>query len=49
MPIASLTRFSVPLDTDQSSSNQGLLMPKLPYRFRVILVDFGIGGAQQQN
>ena len=45
MPIASLSRFSVPLDTDQSSSNQGLLMPKLPYRFRVVLVDFGVGGA----
>jgi len=45
MPIASLNRFSVPLDTDQSASNQGLLMPKLPFRFRVILVDFGVGGA----
>ena len=45
MPIASLSRFSVPLDTDQSASNQGLLMPKLPYRFRVVLVDFGVGGA----
>ena len=45
MPIASLSRFSVPLATDQSASNQGLLMPKLPYRFRVVLVDFGVGGA----
>ena len=45
MPIASLSRFSVPLDTDQSASNQGLLMPKLPYRFRVTLVNFGVGGA----
>jgi hypothetical protein len=45
MPIASLSRFSVPLDTDQSSSSQGLLMPKLAYRFRVTLVDFGVGGA----
>jgi hypothetical protein len=45
MPIASLSRFSVPLATDQSASNQGLLMPKLPYRFRVTLVDFGAGGA----
>jgi len=45
MPIASLSRFSVPLATDQSASNQGLLMPKLPYRFRVTLVDFGVGGA----
>lgn len=45
MPIASLTRFSVPLNTDQSASSQGLLMPKLQYRFRVTLVDFGVGGA----
>lgn len=45
MPIASLSRFSVPLDTDQSSASQGLLMPKLAYRFRVTLVDFGVGGA----
>lgn len=45
MPIASLSRFSVPLATDQSASNQGLLMPKLPYRFRVTIVDFGVGGA----
>ena len=45
MPIASLSRFSVPLDTDQSSSSQGLLMPKLTYRFRVTLIGFGVGGA----
>lgn len=45
MPIASLLRFSVPLDTDVSSSNQGLLMPKLTYRFRVTLVSFGVRGA----
>jgi hypothetical protein len=45
MPIASLSRFSVPLDTDQSSASQGLLMPKLMYRFRVTLVNFGVGGA----
>jgi len=44
MPIASLSRFTVPLNTDQSASNQGLLMPKLPYRFRVTLFDFGVGG-----
>lgn len=44
MPIASLSRFTVPLNTDQSASNQGMLMPKLPYRFRVTLFDFGVGG-----
>lgn len=42
MAIASLSRFTVPLSTDQSSSNQGLLMPKLKYRFRVTLNNFGV-------
>ena len=47
MPIASLSRFSVPvnLSTDQGSNSQGLLMPKLPYRFRVTLYGFGVSGA----
>jgi hypothetical protein len=44
MPVSSLTRFTVPLTTDQSSSNQGLLMPKLKYRFRVTLDNFGVAG-----
>lgn len=42
MAIASLTRFTVPLASDQSASTQGLLMPKLKYRFRVTLENFGI-------
>lgn len=42
MPISSLSRISVPLATDQSSSAQGLLMPKLQYRFRVNFINFGI-------
>ena len=44
MPIASLNRFTVPLSTDQSSAVQGLLMPKLKYRFRVTLDSFGVAG-----
>lgn len=44
MPIASLNRFTVPLSTDQSSPNQGMLMPKLKYRFRVTLDGFGVAG-----
>jgi len=44
MPISSLNNFSVPLGKDgNSANNQGLLMPKLPYRFRVRLVNFGLG------
>ena len=41
MSIASLTKFTVPLASDQSSSTQGLLMPKLKYRFRVMFENFG--------
>ena len=44
MPIASLNRFTVPLSTNQSSNTQGLLMPKLRYRFRVTLDGFGVSG-----
>jgi hypothetical protein len=32
----------VPLASDQSASNQGLIMPKLSYRFRVICDTFGV-------
>jgi hypothetical protein len=45
MPIASLNRFTVPLSTNQSSNTQGLLMPKLKYRFRVTFDSFGVAGA----
>jgi hypothetical protein len=33
--------MTVPLASDQSASDQGLLMPKLKYRFRVIFENFG--------
>jgi hypothetical protein len=42
MAIASLNKFTVPLATNQSSPNQGLLMPKLKYRFRAIFENFGV-------
>jgi hypothetical protein len=42
MAVASLTKFTVPLATDQSASAQGLLMPKLSYRFRVSFQGFGV-------
>jgi hypothetical protein len=41
MAIASLSKFTVPLATDQSASAQGMLMPKLKYRFRVMFENFG--------
>jgi len=34
--------MTTPLATDQSGSSQGLLMPKLKYRFRAIFENFGV-------
>lgn len=42
MSVSSLTRMTTPLATDQSGSSQGLLMPKLKYRFRAIFENFGV-------
>ena len=41
MAISSLSKFTVPLASDQSASSQGMLMPKLKYRFRVMFENFG--------
>jgi len=43
MPITSLNNFGVPLD----GGNQVLLMPKLKYRFRVTLLNFGAEAATE--
>ena len=42
MAVSSLQRMTVPLASDQSASAQGLLMPKLKYRFRVMFENFGV-------
>ena len=42
MAVSSLQRMTVPLASDQSSSTQGLLMPKLKYRFRVMFESLGV-------
>ena len=42
MAVSSLSRMTVPLASDQSQSTQGLLMPKLKYRFRVVFENFGV-------
>lgn len=42
MAISTLSKLTVPLDSSASSSSQGLLMPKLQYRFRVTLENFGV-------
>lgn len=42
MAVATLTRFTVPVASDQSAQSQGLLMPKLKYRFRISFENFGV-------
>ena len=42
MSTASLTKLTVPLASDQSNSAQGLLMPKLKFRFRVTFLNLGV-------
>ena len=42
MAISTLSKITVPLASDASASTQGLLMPKLQYRFRVTLENFGV-------
>jgi len=41
MATSSLTKMTVPLANDQSSPTQGLIMPKLKYRFRVSFQNLG--------
>jgi hypothetical protein len=48
MAVASLTKFTVPLATDQSASAQGLLMPKLKYRFRASFEGFGVSNPKSE-
>ena len=42
MATSSLNKFTVPLSTNQSATAQGLLMPKLKFRFRVTFENFGV-------
>jgi len=48
MAISTLLNLTVPLANDTSASSQGLLMPKLQYRFRVTLENFGVSGDTQE-
>ena len=42
MAVSSLSKMTVPLASDQSASSQGLLMPKLKYRFRAVFENLGV-------
>ena len=48
MAISTLTKISVPLANDNSANSQGLLMPKLQYRFRITLENFGVSAETQE-
>jgi len=45
MATASQSLFNMTVASDNASGNQGLLMPKLQFRFRVNFLNFGTGGA----
>jgi hypothetical protein len=42
MAVSSLSKMTVPLASDQSAASQGLLMPKLKYRFRTVFENLGV-------
>ncbi len=48
MAVSSLTRFTVPLGGNQSASTQGLLMPKLKFRFRATFENFGVSNPKTE-
>lgn len=48
MAVSSLTRFTVPLGGNQSASTQGLLMPKLKFRFRASFENFGVSNPKTE-
>jgi hypothetical protein len=48
MAVSSLTRFTVPLGGNQSASTQGLLMPKLKFRFRGSFENFGVSSPKTE-
>jgi hypothetical protein len=48
MAIASNSLFNMTVGADNTPSSQGLLMPKLQYRFRALFLNFGVGGSTQE-
>lgn len=48
MAVSSLTKITVPLATSQSASTQGLLMPKLKFRFRATFENFGVSSDRHE-
>lgn len=48
MATASQSLFNMTVGADNTASSQGLLMPKLQYRFRALFLNFGVGGSTQE-
>ena len=48
MAIASQSLFNMTVAADNAANSQGLLMPKLQYRFRALFLNFGVGGSTQE-
>ena len=48
MATASNSLFNMTVGADNTPSSQGLLMPKLQYRFRALFLNFGTGGSTQE-
>jgi len=48
MAIASQSLFNMTVGADNTPSSQGMLMPKLQYRFRALFLNFGVGGSTQE-
>jgi hypothetical protein len=42
MAFSSIARMTVPVSSDGTGDAQGLLMPKLQYRFRILFENFGV-------
>lgn len=45
MAFSSISRMSVPTASDGTTNPQGLLMPKLSYRFRILFENLGVSSA----
>jgi hypothetical protein len=45
MATASQSLFNMTVASDNVANSQGLLMPKLTYRFRALFLNFGVGGS----
>ena len=48
MAIASQSLFNMTVGADNTPSSQGMLMPKLQFRFRALFLNFGTGGSTQE-